>query len=87
MSPSNVDPDHWQDALVGSALGLSMAYFAYRQYYPPVHSYDSDLPYPPRIETPHDLLPTHRRNESDRSGSHRYQSLSPGEDGLELMNG
>ncbi|KAB5593260.1 diacylglycerol pyrophosphate phosphatase 1 [Ceratobasidium theobromae] len=40
---------HWQDVLVGSAVGLIFAYFAYRQYYPTLESGFSHKPYSPRI--------------------------------------
>lgn len=40
---------HWQDVLVGSLLGISMAFFAYRQYYPPLSSPRSHHPFSPRI--------------------------------------
>jgi len=41
---------HWQDVLVGSLVGTGFAYFAYRQYYPPLHSQRSQRPFSPRIE-------------------------------------
>jgi len=39
---------HWEDVLVGSTLGFSIAFFAYRQYFPSFASIHSDEPYPPR---------------------------------------
>ena len=42
--------DHWQDVLVGAILGLTMAFFAYRQYYPSLASDVSHLPYGPRLK-------------------------------------
>ena len=41
--------DHWQDVLTGSILGTVMTYFAYRQYYPPLHDPLAHRPYSPRI--------------------------------------
>jgi len=41
---------HWQDVLVGSLVGLAFAFFAYRQYYPPLSDVKSHLPYRPRID-------------------------------------
>ena len=35
---------HWQDVLCGSLLGLFVAYFCYRQHYPPLDSPDADIP-------------------------------------------
>lgn len=40
---------HWQDVLVGSLLGLFLAWFSYRQYYPPLTHPLSHRPYSPRI--------------------------------------
>ncbi|KAI4517199.1 phosphatidic acid phosphatase type 2/haloperoxidase [Schizophyllum commune] len=40
---------HWQDVLTGSILGTVMTYFAYRQYYPPLHDPLAHRPYSPRI--------------------------------------
>jgi hypothetical protein len=42
--------DHWQDVLTGSALGLTLAYFSYRQYYPHLASVDAHEPYATRLE-------------------------------------
>ncbi|KAG2034196.1 phosphatidic acid phosphatase type 2/haloperoxidase [Suillus americanus] len=41
---------HWQDVVVGSALGLLLAYFSYRQYYPHLASADAHQPYATRFE-------------------------------------
>jgi diacylglycerol diphosphate phosphatase/phosphatidate phosphatase len=41
---------HWQDVVAGSALGLFIAYFSYRQYYPHLASADADQPYATRFE-------------------------------------
>ncbi|KAI1979113.1 hypothetical protein LOZ53_000381 [Ophidiomyces ophidiicola] len=34
------------DVTCGALLGLSMAYFTYRRYYPSLKSIDCDIPYP-----------------------------------------
>ncbi len=39
---------HWEDVTAGSFLGLVLAFFAYRQYYPPLSSAMSHRPYNPR---------------------------------------
>ena len=39
---------HWQDVTAGSFLGTVLAFFAYRQYYPPLSSTMSHRPYNPR---------------------------------------
>ena len=39
---------HWQDVTAGSFLGLGLAFFAYRQYYPPLSNAMSHRPYKPR---------------------------------------
>ncbi|KAG1718509.1 phosphatidic acid phosphatase type 2/haloperoxidase [Suillus paluster] len=41
---------HWQDVVTGSALGLLLAYFSYRQYYPHLASADAHEPYATRFE-------------------------------------
>lgn len=87
FSPSHIiqtRPDHWQDVLVGAALGSILAYFSYRQYYPSLVSENSERPYSPRIrheET--ELLPTHNLHtfgESLDNGNHA--SYSDHSDGL-----
>ena len=40
---------HWQDVLVGSILGFTLAWFSYRQYFPPLTDRLSHRPYSPRI--------------------------------------
>ncbi|KZT26258.1 PAP2-domain-containing protein [Neolentinus lepideus HHB14362 ss-1] len=64
---------HWQDVLVGAILGLTMSYFSYRQYYPPLSSQFSHRPYSPRVQQDTDVLPLH-------SGVHG-ESLLVREDG------
>lgn len=53
--------DHWQDVTVGSILGLIVAYFSYRQYYPSLADERSHRPYSPRIkdENSEHVLPVH----------------------------
>ncbi|KAI8326359.1 PAP2-domain-containing protein [Martensiomyces pterosporus] len=48
---------HWEDVLAGSALGIYIAWFSYRTYFPPVFSpwILSDRPYPRRIPKPDKL--------------------------------
>jgi len=50
---------HWQDVIVGSVVGTTLAYFCYRQYYPSLASEVSHLPYGPRIKEEEDTLPMH----------------------------
>jgi diacylglycerol diphosphate phosphatase / phosphatidate phosphatase len=83
----SLSPDHWQDVLAGSILGLVMANFAYRQYFRSLASKVSHVPYDPRTqrpESPHD---------HPASGLPRYQTLQRPTDGevddgeVELING
>ncbi|KAH0834171.1 phosphatidic acid phosphatase type 2/haloperoxidase [Lanmaoa asiatica] len=41
---------HWEDVLSGSALGLGVAYFSYRQYYPHLASKTAHIPFTTRFE-------------------------------------
>ncbi len=80
--------DHWQDVLTGSALGLATAYFAYRQYYPPLDYELSERPFQPRLErggSPLEggvegggpILPTSARADGQSSSSTASRGLSP----------
>jgi diacylglycerol diphosphate phosphatase/phosphatidate phosphatase len=40
---------HWQDVFAGASVGLVMAYFSYRQYYPSLASPLAHRPFSPRI--------------------------------------
>lgn len=41
---------HWHDVVAGSALGLILSYFSYRQYYPGLAEADAHLPHMTRFE-------------------------------------
>jgi diacylglycerol diphosphate phosphatase / phosphatidate phosphatase len=72
---AKLQTDHWQDVLVGSALGLVMSYFCYRQYFPKLTSRLSHRPYAPRhtLDNPlqeiehEDETRRHLRSRSDAS--------------------
>ncbi|KAF8740515.1 Acid phosphatase-like protein, partial [Rhizoctonia solani] len=77
---------HWQDVLVGSAVGLLFSYFAYRQYYPTLESPFSHKPYSPRIpkdDAYRDAALPFTRSDDDHSssghgGAYRRFSLGKG---------
>jgi len=73
---------HWQDVLAGSFLGIVMAYFSYRQYFPSLGSDLAHLPYAPRTQH---LEDTHGR---PAPGLPYYRSSvesEHGEAGVELL--
>lgn len=45
---SNVSSHDVYDVTCGSILGMSIAYFSYRRYYPKLHSSKCDEPFPSR---------------------------------------
>jgi hypothetical protein len=49
---------HWQDVTVGAIIGIGLACFSYRQYYPPLWSENSAEPFAPRVDM--DFAPTRR---------------------------
>ena len=60
--PPTIKPtklDHWQDVTVGSLLGIFVAFFSYRQYYPSLAATESQKPYSPRIRAENAILPLH----------------------------
>jgi len=82
-----LSPDHWQDVLAGSILGLIMAYFAYRQYFRSLSSKVSHLCYDPRTQR-HEGAHDH-----PAPGLPRYRTLQRPTDGgtddgeVELIDG
>lgn len=69
---------HWHDIVVGSALGIVMSYFAYRQYYPPLSSELSHRPYSPRIkDNDSQLLPVHSHASAGNSTSYNPNTVNP----------
>ncbi|KIO26224.1 hypothetical protein M407DRAFT_243790 [Tulasnella calospora MUT 4182] len=56
---------HWQDVTTGSILGITIAFFSYRQFYPALSSATSHKPFSPRIARDMPALPTHRREISE----------------------
>ncbi|KAF8481531.1 phosphatidic acid phosphatase type 2/haloperoxidase [Gautieria morchelliformis] len=56
---------HWQDVVVGSLLGLSLAWYSYRQYYPALSHPLSHRPYSPRISRNRTPLSGLRMHDSD----------------------
>ncbi|KAF9815273.1 hypothetical protein IEO21_04636 [Rhodonia placenta] len=54
---------HATDVLTGSILGVTAAYFSYRQYYPSLATEYCERPYSPRVAR-EELLPLHRRSDS-----------------------
>jgi len=72
---------HWEDVAVGSIVGTVFSYFAYRQYFHPLKSINSNCPYPPRIirepEPERDLegLQTHAAQHESRSSHSSYMRL------------
>ena len=65
--------------LILLALGLTFAFFAYRQYFPPLSDVKSHLPYRPRIDCDHiidPILPVH--NGGSGESTHGLHPVSPG---------
>jgi len=78
---------HWQDVLVGGLLGLVMAWFSYRQYYPPLADPLSHRPYSPRIPR-RIAMPHLQQNEGHQeTDSRRLSGDQHYDDDLELRGG
>jgi diacylglycerol diphosphate phosphatase/phosphatidate phosphatase len=80
---------HWHDVLVGAILGLIVAYFSYRQYYPSLSSEMAHRPYAPRVKRESDLLPMHSRQPSAEpfSGPSHSQQYQDSAESMELADG
>jgi len=74
---------HWHDVTVGSILGLTIAYFSYRQYYPSLADERSHRPYSPRIkdENSEPVLPVHT---SSQIQNYDLPGAGRGHDSFEL---
>ncbi|KAG8992495.1 hypothetical protein FRB94_011542 [Tulasnella sp. JGI-2019a] len=70
---------HWHDVTVGSILGITVAFFCYRQYYPPLSSRLSHEPYAPRLHSENkQALPIHNRDDSyDAEPRYHVSALEP----------
>ena len=70
---------HYQDVVIGSAIGFALAYICYRLYYPRLSSQNSDLPYEYILDVNNDerhlgsVLPLY----SDPIRSLRHQKYTP----------
>ncbi|POV98254.1 hypothetical protein PSHT_14116 [Puccinia striiformis] len=65
---------HWQDVLVGSALGSLTAWFGYRFYYPSLSSSDCHRPYSPRIPSLNSISVSYHGEESNSDHSRSSSS-------------
>lgn len=77
--------DHWHDVVAGSLLGLVLAYFAYKQYYPGLAHREAHVPYTTRFEEPlgngiDPGLPIYRDTEAD-------VEIGSGEESVGLLGG
>ena len=68
------------DVTVGSILGLVVAYFSYRRYYPGLRTSRCDEPYPSRAENASMNGFTKLKDEEGRIGSSRTPRLDDSED-------
>ncbi|EGG01481.1 uncharacterized protein MELLADRAFT_50083 [Melampsora larici-populina 98AG31] len=75
---------HWQDVLVGGLLGMLIAWFGYRMYYPSLFTEEAHKPYSPRLH-PKDrsspILPVANQT----YGSHHHENNRNSEDSNEIM--
>ncbi|KAF9069836.1 PAP2-domain-containing protein [Rhodocollybia butyracea] len=69
---------HWEDVVVGSLLGILMAYFSYRQYYPDLASKSCHRPYAPRIKRDTNILPSHFHRQPSTTSHHSAASALGG---------
>lgn len=73
------------DVTVGSLLGLLVAYFSYRRYYPSLKSRRCDTPYPSRADTASERGYGGRKDEEELITSPRGLEVDDMEDDSEHM--
>ena len=71
------------DVTTGSLLGMLVAYFSYKRYYPGLKSLKCDDPYPSRAEQT--ALTTKRRDEESRPGGDRDWSGDSMDEDIETL--
>ncbi|WWD08361.1 hypothetical protein V865_006473 [Kwoniella europaea PYCC6329] len=71
---------HWQDVLVGSLLGLAMAWVSYRTYYPRMSHKQCHLPLAPRCDPDNELHDDLDDVEEGRNGSREGVRLMEGDE-------
>lgn len=71
------------DVTTGSILGILVAYFSYRRYYPGLRSSHCDRPYPSRAETASMNGFTKARDEEDGPEGSSAVAMEDFEDGME----
>ena len=73
------------DVTVGSILGITIAHFTYRRYYPGLKARDCETPYPSRMESLSANGHAKLRDEEGRIQSAAQYSVEDLEDGSEAL--
>ena len=73
------------DVTVGSILGITIAHFTYRRYYPGLKAHNCETPYPSRMESLSANGHTKLRDEEERIQSAAQYSVDDLQDGSEAL--